>query len=204
MADGSFAAIEEIRVGDFVRGRYGEANEVLALRRARLGHRPIYLINDEHWTTGGHPHWTEGGPAAVDPRELKSDWGRYHPVIVSKGRVEEWLNAGLARAVGPLRVGAGTCHGDDVKKIHSIAVCTGRPDLQLYDLVLGGSHTMRVDGYVVTGWPQEHDFDYDTWEPRARRYLAPRQFTVIAAQGRPAARVGEVGMDRKQIAEAGR
>ena len=184
MADGRFLPIEAVRVGDLVRGRYGEANEVLALDRTRLGHRPIYLINDEHWTTGEHPHWTAEGPAAVDPRELKSDWGRYHPVIVASGRGEEWLNTGLARAVQPLRVGARVCHGHEVREIRSIAVCTGWPDLPLYNLVLGGSHTMRVDGYVVTGWPQEHDFDYDAWVPKARRYQAPRQVSVLLASAR--------------------
>ena len=37
------------------------------------------------------------------------------------------------------------------------------PETQLYNLVVGGSHTFCVDGYAVTGWPNEEDFDYDTW-----------------------------------------
>jgi hypothetical protein len=40
------------------------------------------------------------------------------------------------------------------------------PETQLYNLVLSGSHTYYVDGYSVTGWPNEDDFDYDVWEPR--------------------------------------
>jgi hypothetical protein len=28
----------------------------------------------------------------------------------------------------------------------------------------GGSHTYNVDGYAVTGWPNEEDFDYDLWK----------------------------------------
>ena len=36
-------------------------------------------------------------------------------------------------------------------------------DTQLYNLVVGGSHTYHVDGYAVTGWPREDDFDYDRW-----------------------------------------
>jgi hypothetical protein len=36
-------------------------------------------------------------------------------------------------------------------------------DTQLYNLVVGGSHTYHVDGYAVTGWPREDDFDYDKW-----------------------------------------
>jgi hypothetical protein len=35
------------------------------------------------------------------------------------------------------------------------------PETQLYNLVVGGSHTYHVEGYAVTGWPREDDFDYD-------------------------------------------
>jgi hypothetical protein len=37
------------------------------------------------------------------------------------------------------------------------------PETQLYNLVVGGSHTYHVEGYAVTGWPREDDFDYDAW-----------------------------------------
>jgi hypothetical protein len=40
------------------------------------------------------------------------------------------------------------------------------PETQLYNLVISGSHTYFVDGYAVTGWPNEEDFDYDSWEAR--------------------------------------
>jgi hypothetical protein len=182
MADGSFKAIEKVRIGELVLGRYGEANEVLALDRTVLGTRPLYQVNGEHWTTGEHPHWTDEGPVAVDPRELRSDWGNYHPVVLANGRVEEWLNTGLTRPVRPLRIGMRACHGEGLKEIRSIAVVPGHPNLPLYNLVLGGSHTMRVDGYLVTGWPQEHDFDYDLWQPKPVRYLAPRRVRVLLAR----------------------
>jgi len=31
------------------------------------------------------------------------------------------------------------------------------------NLVISGSHTYHVDGYAVTGWPREDDFNYDNW-----------------------------------------
>jgi hypothetical protein len=40
-------------------------------------------------------------------------------------------------------------------------------DTQLYNLVTGGSHTYFVEGYAVTGWPREDDWDYDTWTSKA-------------------------------------
>ena len=39
-------------------------------------------------------------------------------------------------------------------------------DTQLYNLVVSGSHTYHVDGYAVTGWPREDDFDYDIWSKK--------------------------------------
>jgi hypothetical protein len=39
------------------------------------------------------------------------------------------------------------------------------PETQLYNLVVSGSHTYHVDGYAVTGWPNEDDFNYDEWTP---------------------------------------
>jgi hypothetical protein len=33
----------------------------------------------------------------------------------------------------------------------------------LYNLVVSGSHTYCVDGYAVTGWPSEKDFNYSYW-----------------------------------------
>jgi hypothetical protein len=39
------------------------------------------------------------------------------------------------------------------------------PETQLYNLVVDGSHTYYVEGYAVTGWPREDDFDYENWEP---------------------------------------
>jgi YD repeat-containing protein len=185
MADGRFVPIERVRVGELVLGRYGEANLVLALDRPLLGKRPLYRINAEHRTTAEHPHWTVDGPMAIDPGALEGDWGCYHAVILAGGAVEEWQNVGLMRPVLPLRIGQFAVHGDGFRRIARIEVCepaTAPADLQLYNLVLSGSHTMRVDGYLVTGWPQETDFDYDAWRPRPGvRFVHPRRPIIKAA-----------------------
>jgi hypothetical protein len=36
---------------------------------------------------------------------------------------------------------------------------------------MSGSHTYHVDGYAVTGWPSEHDFDYDTWNAKKQKQV---------------------------------
>jgi len=184
MADGRLLPIERVAVGEFVRGRYGEANEVMALDRTWLGARPLYLINGEHYTTAEHPHWTSDGPMAVDPGALGVEWGTFHPVVLGDGKVEEWRNIGLTRPVGPLRIGALAVYRSGFKAIKSIERCSlssAPPLLPLYNLVLGGSHTMRIDGYLVTGWPQEVDFDYDGWRPTGIQYRYERRMLAVAA-----------------------
>jgi hypothetical protein len=51
--------------------------------------------------------------------------------------------------------------------VKSLETYSMPPDTQLYNLVVGGSHTYHVDGYAVTGWPREDDFDYDLWVARS-------------------------------------
>jgi hypothetical protein len=47
--------------------------------------------------------------------------------------------------------------------VRSLEVYSMPETTQLYNLVVSGSHTYHVDGYAVTGWPREDDFDYDRW-----------------------------------------
>jgi hypothetical protein len=54
---------------------------------------------------------------------------------------------------------------DGPRTVDSIEYITVDPDENLYHLVVSGSHTYNVDGYAVTGWAHELDFDYDTWTP---------------------------------------
>ena len=167
MADGTLKAIELVMVGDKILGRFGEVNEVLALERPLLGTRKLVAINGTHWTTDDHPHWTEGGPMVINLPALKAYWGRKIPIILGNGERTEWLNPGLSRPVGVLVEGMQAIYNDGLKEIETIhAYDVGKPELTVYNLVLDGSHTMRVDGYLVTAWPREDDFDYDKWEPR--------------------------------------
>jgi hypothetical protein len=178
MADGRFQAIEHVNVGDLVRGRYGEANEVLALDRPLLGMRPLFVMNGEHRTTGEHTHWTKDGPTVIDLEGFLRERSTYHPVMLDDGSIDQWLFVGLTRPVTPMRVGVQACYRDGFKRITSIEPCdpaTAPPELQLFNLVLGGSHTMRLDGYLVTGWPTESDFDYDRWRPRPGLFLDNRR-----------------------------
>jgi hypothetical protein len=54
------------------------------------------------------------------------------------------------------------------RMVETLEIYDMPPETQLYNLVIGGSHTYFVDGYAVTGWPREDDFDYDAWIPRTQ------------------------------------
>jgi hypothetical protein len=170
LADGTTRVIEEIQVGDEVIGAFGEINTVLALHRPVLGSGRMCRINNEHSTTSHHPHVTVSrGFACMHPDiVMNSTYGHEHEVINGDGTVSMRMLHGLH----PGRVQELTT-GSELKTIEGSRVVTSLelydlpPDTQLYNLVVSGSHTYHVDGYAVTGWPREDDFDYDAWISKA-------------------------------------
>lgn len=170
LADGTSKNIEDVVIGDKVVGAFGEVNEVLALHRPRLGLAQMMTINGEHSTTAHHPH------VGVDrkfycwdvERVSASTYGREHTVIGPDGPESRFLHGLIADRI--YQLGHGTMlqtlnGGVPVADMEFMAMPA---DTQLYNLVVGGSHTYTVDTYAVTGWPREDDFDYDTWKPKTR------------------------------------
>jgi hypothetical protein len=166
MADGSEKPIEDIRVGDLVLGAFGEHNLVLALHRPFLGANTMTNINNEHHTSSHHPHVSVDKKFyAVKPAVVMSDtYGKSHEVLdenmVPYQRFLAGLNPGR---VQQLEVGVELKTVDGSRAVTFFETYEMSPDTQLYNLVVGGSHTYHVDGYAVTGWPREDDFDYDVW-----------------------------------------
>jgi hypothetical protein len=168
MADGSTKPIETVAVGDTVLGAFGESNEVLALHRPLLGENLMCRINEEHSTTNHHPHISVdkqfycGNPGLVNT----ATYGRTHKVIDGTGAVVDRLLHGLRPdRVQPLRTGIQLKTVEGSRTVRVFESYALPPETQLYNLVVGGSHTYHVDGYAVTGWPREDDFNYDTWTP---------------------------------------
>jgi hypothetical protein len=168
MADGTEKVIEDVVVGDRVIGAFGEVNEVLALHRPLLGANRMCNINGEHHTSNHHPHI---GPNrkfySNDLAWLQSaTYGREHDVINADGITEKRMLHGLAAGrVQQLTIGAALKTLEGARPVRTLDVYELPADTQLYNLVIGGSHTFHVDGYAVTGWPREDDFDYDAWTP---------------------------------------
>jgi hypothetical protein len=164
-ADG-VKAIEDIQVGDIVVGAFGELNEVLALHRPLLGSAKMCRINDEHSTTNHHPHVSLdkkfycGDPDLVS----SSTYGHMHTVLDAEGKSVERMLYGLKKErIRKLELGVELKTIEGSRTTNSVEVYEMPPETQLYNLVVSGSHTYHVDGYAVTGWPAEHDFDYDNW-----------------------------------------
>jgi len=169
MADGSQKAIEDVLVGDEVVGAFGETNRVLALHRPLLGSAHMNRINDEHSTTAHHPHVSiDRGFYCSEPATVEtSTYGREHDVINAYGVTVKRMLHGLRKGrVQKLTLGTALKTVEGSRLVRSLVLLEMPPETQLYNLVVGGSHTYHVDGYAVTGWPREDDFDYDSWFPK--------------------------------------
>jgi hypothetical protein len=169
MADGTTKAIEDVRIGDIVLGAFGEHNQVLALHRPLLGNNTMTNINNEHHTSSHHPHISPDKKFyAVKPAVVMSDtYGKSHEVLDENMVPYQRFLAGLKPGrVQQLNIGLQLKTIDGAREVTFLDTYEMAPETQLYNLVLSGSHTYYVDGYSVTGWPNEDDFDYDVWEPR--------------------------------------
>jgi hypothetical protein len=170
MADGTEKVIEEVAVGDLVLGAFGEVNEVLALHRPLLGSALMCRINSEHSTSNHHPHVAaDGSFYANDPATTDNVLsGGLYPVINAAGEEEIRKLLGLKKGrLQQLVVGVALKTVEGSRIVNTIETYSMPADTQLYNLVVGGSHTYHVDGYAVTGWPREDDFDYNAWAPRS-------------------------------------
>ena len=169
MANGTTKVIEDIRVGDIVLGAFGEQNQVLALHRPLLGKNTMTHINNDHHTSSHHPHISVDKKFyAVKPAVVMSDtYGKSHEVLDENNVPYQRFLVGLKSGrVQQMELGINLKTIEGTREITFLDTYEMPPETQLYNLVLSGSHTYYVDGYAVTGWPNEEDFDYDLWGPR--------------------------------------
>ena len=175
MADGTIKMIEDITIGEWVRGAFGEHNQVLALDRPMLGNRHMYNINGEHQTTGEHNHLTESGLfGCVSLAESQNEKLWTHQEVITDQGVEEWFFSGIqdTSLITQFELGNRLKTTDGYKSLDSMEPLTLAPETQLYNLVLSGSHTYYVQGYCVTGFGHDYDFDYRTWQSKGTSWSA--------------------------------
>lgn len=169
MADGTVKKIEDVRVGEYLLGAFGEKNEVLALNRPPLGNRKMAVINGEHTTTLDHAHLLPNrsfGAVSLD-EYINGENGTIQDVILADGTKERWILPGFRdedlHQIAGMGVGDTVVHIDGPRRIDSIELVDLPPETVLYNFVVGGSHVYFVTGYCVTGFLNAHDFDYPSW-----------------------------------------
>jgi hypothetical protein len=176
MSDGSIKMIEDIQIGEWVKGAYGESNQVLALDRPLLGIRNIYVINNEHRTTDEHPHLKPDNTFYLINKAgwLANENNSWQPVITDTGMTELWNMPGTddTDILQPFEIGGKVITSTGERTIENITVQQHPADTQLYNLVLGGSHTYFVEGYCVTGFINNKDFDYKSWTANGTPWTA--------------------------------
>ena len=171
MADGSYKLIKDVKIGDWLMGAFGEANQVLASEDLVLGVRPMFIINYTHHTTADHTHILSNKEfASIDPEEtIENDWGTWYRCELANGSFVDLFNVGLDNSkerIGKLDIGTSLQTDKGAKIVERIDSYNLAPDTKIYNFVMSGSHTYFVDGYAVTGWPRDDDFDYYKWEQK--------------------------------------
>ncbi len=167
LADGTERPIECVKVGDQVLGAFGEINVVLALHRPLLGSASMVRLNGEHSSTAHHPHiGADRKFYCAEPSALGATYGVEHEVLNADGDLEMRMLYGLKSGrVQMYELGQSLKTVEGSRILNTLEPLSMSADTQLYNLVVSGSHTYHVDGYAVTGWPREDDFDYDSWTP---------------------------------------
>jgi hypothetical protein len=165
MANGKLKPIEEVRIGEYVMGRWGP-NRVIAYDRPLLGNRYMWNINDEVFNTPEHLTWTQKGWAVISKEGyISHDYRAEISVIVDHETGAEEVKTYLGvnpESVGQFEIGDYIAHESGFKKIHKLEPVRYPEDTQLYALVTDGNHTIHVNGYVFSGWANDTDYDYDS------------------------------------------
>lgn len=165
LANSSTLPIEDIQVGDELLGAFGEINTVYALHRPLLGNTKMLNINNEHHTSIHHPHiGLDKKFYSHDPARNTNDlYGKSYPVINAEGKIEYRKLEGVSKSrFAQMNIGSVLKTVNGFKQIESLEVYELPSNTQMYNLVMSGSHTYCVDGFAVSGWPTESDFNYDT------------------------------------------
>jgi len=169
MADGTTKPIEEVKIGDTVLGAFGETNKVTALHQPYLGPSMVVNINGEHKSTSHHPHVSpDYGFYCVNPKMLTSaTYGNKHTLILEDGtKITRCMEGMSSVEIQPLVVGTQLQTVTGPRTVNTIESVKMSPFTKVYHLVVDGSHTYNVEGYAVTGWATDKDFNYKTWTPK--------------------------------------
>ena len=156
MADGSHKSIEEVQIGEKIRGKSG-VNTVVGFHRPKLGRKSLYAFNDgKAFVTAEHPFLTTTGWKALDPKLAKS----VHRLNIEIGQLA--VGDTLITENGEVKLEKISRKDSILSPLAGLIPSTARSsreviesrdfapaETQLYNFLLDGDHTYIADGYVV-------------------------------------------------------
>ena len=129
LADGTKKAIQEIKIGDILKGETTN-NVVLGYHQPDLGKDKLYGFNGgDAFVTAEHPFMTTKGWKSINPDKTRQE------------------NIGIT--VTPLGVGDTLVTDKGLVRIKSIESHTAPATTKLYNFILSGDHTYYADDYLV-------------------------------------------------------
>lgn len=157
--------IEDVKVGDYVIGAFGEINQVMGIQKVFVGENKLFSINGNHITTDHHPHITSSKTFLVcENIDIISDlYNKPHQIFDGEKNIMKHLDGLNSQRIQKMKIGDQLKNLNGYTIVNSITAIEMDKEETLYNLEVSGSHTYFVDNYAVTGWPSEKTFDYDTW-----------------------------------------
>jgi len=139
MANGEYKNIEDVAIGEQVRGLDNAVNTVINFIRPELGHRKLVSINHSS------PFMTDDHPVYV----LPGVWKSCDPV-----KTQQKYEIFKDQALGQLTVGDAIATSDEKgllswRNVESLEIVAGYENMQVYNFELDGNHTYIAENFVV-------------------------------------------------------
>ena len=165
MADGTYKNIEDIKVGDKVRGGYGGINTVQYTQIVRRGDRIIWdadglLTTDDHGILNGD----RNGFVFISLDSSAKEYGTYEDAIGANGNHVKVRFDGLTCTKREqLHIGTKVASGDGTRIINKINATTIK-DKNLYHILVDGDMTYCISNTFVSSQASDNKFNYTKGE----------------------------------------
>ena len=161
MANGTYKNIEDIKVGDKVRGGYGGINIVQYTQIVKRGNRVIWdvdglLTTDEHGILNGD----RNGFVYISLDSAEKEYGIYEDLIDANGNHVKIRFDGLTCTKREqLHIGTKVASENGTRIINKINATTIK-DKNLYHFLVDGDMTYCISNTFVSSYASDNKFNY--------------------------------------------
>lgn len=162
MDDLSWKPIEEIRVGEKVIGLNNMINTVLHPYKAVLGNRRSMMTFPDKsvvWSSE-HAFWIKDGEDEYFGTHDYNQYLREKNMVIKMDGADFTYSGLIKRAPVVITKNMNYAYLDGWKNQIAIVDRSFSEDTPVYSLIVTGSHSYIANGYVVSGFAQDDDFDY--------------------------------------------